>query len=140
MFTPWIKLYIVVVNIVMTSVILGAFYFVWGGDPANELKARTIAFSIMVFSELLRAYSCRSETQPVLKIGMFKNRFLNIAILSSVIMQLAIIVIPSLDFVFDTVWLTAQDWMLIIPLSFIVFLSVELSKIIAPRVSKKFRT
>ncbi len=139
-FTPWLKLYIVVVNVVMATLILGTFYFIWGGNPANELKARTIVFSVMVFSELLRAYSCRSETQPVFKIGMFKNRFLNIAILSSIIMQLVIIVVPSLDFVFDTVWLTVQDWMLIIPLSFVVFLAVELTKIIAPRISSRFRT
>ncbi|MDQ1280894.1 MAG: P-type Ca2+ transporter type [Thermoproteota archaeon] len=137
-FTPWIKLYIVVVNVAMTVVILGAFYLIWAGNPANELKARTVAFSIMVFSELLRAYTCRSESQPVFKVGMFKNRFLNVAILSSVLLQFAIILIPALDFVFDTVWLSFQDWMFIAPFCFVVFLSVELSKVIAPKVSKRF--
>jgi Ca2+-transporting ATPase len=138
-FTPYIKLYIVVVNVVMVAVVLGAFYVVWGGNPANELRARTVAFSIMVFSELLRAFTCRSENRSIFKVGMFKNKFLNVAVLCSVIMQLAVILIPALDFMFDTVWLSVQDWMLITPLCFAVFTSVEISKIIAPRVSKKFR-
>ena len=137
-FNPWIKLYIVVVNIVMATVILGAFYLVRAGYPANELKARTVAFSIMVFSELLRTYTCLSESQPVFKGGMFKNRFLNVAILSSVILQFAIIIVPALDFVFDTVRLSVQDWMLIAPLCFAVFVSGEMSKVVTPKVSKKF--
>ncbi len=138
-FTPHIKMYIAVVNAVMTIIILGAFYVTWGGDPGRVAKAQTVAFSIMVFSELLRAFTCRSERHTVFKVGMFKNRFLNIAILSSVLMQLAVIQIPALDILFNTVELGVQDWMLIVPLCFAVFAAVELSKVIAPKISKKFQ-
>ena len=48
----------------------------------TEEMARTHAFAVLVFAELLRSFGARSETKPVWRISLFTN--INLAIVVSV--------------------------------------------------------
>jgi Ca2+-transporting ATPase len=104
---------VILQTIAITSVTLIA-YFV--GKKESELAAETMAFVTLSSSELFRAYTARSERYPILKIGMFKNKFMNYAVLASLVLMLAVVYIPFLNPVFNTVPLTLQEWELIVPL------------------------
>jgi Ca2+-transporting ATPase len=54
-------------------------YVLKSGTPE---KARTCAFAVLVFAELLRSFGGRSETKPVWRISFFTN--INLAIVVSV--------------------------------------------------------
>ncbi|MFQ6075634.1 MAG: cation-translocating P-type ATPase [Candidatus Bathyarchaeia archaeon] len=141
-FTPAFKFYLGLTTVVITAVVLTPFYLIGsaaGWSEYGTMKAQTVAFAIMVFSELARAYTCRSERYPVLKVGMFRNRFLNWAIMSSILMQLAVIQIPALDVMFHTLELSLQEWAMIVPLALTTFVVLELSKVIAPKILKSLR-
>lgn len=141
-FTSSFKFYLGLTTVVITFAVLTPFYLIGSATGWSEygtMKAQTAAFAVMVFSELARAYTCRSERYPVIKVGMFRNRFLNWAILSSVLMQLAVIQVPALDVMFHTVELSLLDWAMIIPLALTTFVVLELSKVFAPKVLKSLR-
>ena len=47
--------------------------------PGQPELATTMAFVTLSFSELIRAFTARSERYPILKIGVFSNRNMNYA-------------------------------------------------------------
>ena len=82
----------------------------------------------MLFSELLRAYTSRSEYYPLLKIGVFSNRFMNLAVLSSLALLLAVVYVPFLGVVFNTTPLGWSQWEIVLPLILIPAIAAELTK------------
>ena len=56
--------------------------YLYGLRTATEEIARTQAFAVLVFAELLRAFGARSDTKPVWRIPLLSN--LNLAIVVSV--------------------------------------------------------
>ena len=53
-----------------------------------------MAFVTLSASELLRAFTARSERYPLLKIGVFSNRNMNWAVISSLVLLLGVVYIP----------------------------------------------
>lgn len=75
--------------------------------------ARTIAFTTLVTSQLLFAFSCRSEHRTAVEAGILGNRFLVGAVIISFAMQLAVIYWTPVTAVFRTVPLSFYDWILV---------------------------
>jgi Ca2+-transporting ATPase len=96
-------------------------------------SARTYAFATLIFSELLRAYTSRSETYSVFRLGLFSNKFMVGGTLISFLLLLTALYIPSLRSVFDTTFLSIYDWIIIVIFSLIPFAAAELSKIFLRR-------
>lgn len=101
--------------------------FLWllsRGDSIDH--ARTMAFTFSIIFEILLAFHSRS-TLPVWVIGMFKNRFLNLAALLPFALQ-ALLIFTPLREVFSLVALTAQDFVLLCTLAAVGFLFLEGAK------------
>ncbi len=123
---------IVVQTIAITAVTLGAYLLglnLWP-SPNGELNhtAATMAFITLSFSELLRAFTARSERYPLLKIGVFENKSMNYAVLISTALLLAVLYIPFLQPIFSTVPLSWEHWQYLLPLLFIPALAAEATK------------
>jgi len=114
-------------TVAITAVTLGAY---WIGLTYYPEMATTMAFVTLSFSELLRAFTARSERVPILKIGIFKNKVMNWAILSSLILLLAVIYLPFLQGIFDTAPLGWAQWEIILPLLLGPSIAAELTKVI----------
>ncbi|PKN84729.1 MAG: ATPase, partial [Chloroflexi bacterium HGW-Chloroflexi-8] len=116
---------VIVQTIAITAVTLIAF---GNGLRHNIIYAETMAFVTLASSELLRAYTARSERYPILKIGIFSNKWMNIAVLSSLSLLMLIIYTPFFNEVFNTVPLGWREWELILPLLIIPSLAAEFVK------------
>lgn len=79
--------------------------------------ARTMAFTVLVLSQLFHVFDCRSERLNVIEAGLFKNKYLVSAVMCSVVMQIAVIYHPFLSSVFSTVPLAAEDWLFVLLVS-----------------------
>ncbi len=101
----------------------------WIGLRNFPEMAQTMAFVTLSFSELLRAYTARSERYPVLKMGVFGNKYMNLAILSSLFLLLIVIYVPFLQVIFETVPLMLAQWQYILPLLIVPSIAAELFKI-----------
>ncbi|MGC9171559.1 cation-translocating P-type ATPase [Caldisericum sp.] len=96
----------------------------------NLDEARTIAYMVLVISELLRAYSGRSFEGYLFKIGVFSNMFMNFSFVFGIILLLATIYLPQLRFIFKNTLPTVLESLDILLLAFIPFVISEVSKII----------
>jgi Ca2+-transporting ATPase len=92
-----------------------------------------MAFATLSFSELLRAFTSRSDDHLLLKIGLFSNRAMFYAVASSIVLLLAVIYLPVLQPIFDTLPLTFDQWRIILPLLLIPALVAELTKVVIQR-------
>ncbi len=114
-------------TVAITAVTLGAYRI---GLTHYPEMASTMAFVTLSFSELVRAFTARSERVPILKIGLFKNKVMNWAIISSLVLLLGVVYVPFLQGIFDTVPLGWTQWEIILPLLLGPSIAAELTKII----------
>ncbi len=122
------KWQIAIQSIFMTVAVLSIFVFSLNNNPNLEV-AQTYAFTTLIFSELLRAYTSRSETLSVFRIGFFSNKFMVGGTLISFLLLLLVIYVPGLREIFDTVKLSFYDWDIIVLFGIIPFIAAEISKI-----------
>jgi Ca2+-transporting ATPase len=118
----------------ITSATLLAYFI---GLAHNEIYAQTMAFITLSVSELLRAYTARSEYYPLFKIGMFKNKFMNYAVGSSLILILLVLYVPFLNTIFKTVPLGFTEWEKILPLILLPSIAAEVTKAILRKINEK---
>ena len=85
----------------------------------------------MIAMELAVAITCRSLKYPVFKVGVFKNRFLWYAILSSFALQLVILYTPGLQALFDVHMPELIDWAIAALFAGAVFASIEIGKFVS---------
>jgi Ca2+-transporting ATPase len=92
--------------------------------------ARTVALTTMVFFQFFQALNCRSETLSVFKMNPLDNPFLFVSMIAAFFAHLAVLYVPSLQYVFRTVPLSAPQWGFIALLSTTILIVVELDKFI----------
>ncbi len=95
------------------------------GDVA---RARTVAFCVMVISQLFHSFSCRNIKLSLFKIGVFTNKKLLIATGISLAMQIAIVHIPYFEGIFKVTPLGTKDWFIVFGFSFLIFIIMEIVK------------
>jgi Ca2+-transporting ATPase len=83
--------------------------FEWALEARNLEEARNLAFSVLVFGELLRAFSARDAERPFWEIGMFTNLKLAGVVAISALVQLAIHHVPATQKLFQIGDLSAAD-------------------------------
>ncbi len=115
-------------TVFITAVTLGGFFIGLGQGGISE--ARSVAFTVLSFSELLRAYTSRSELHSVFRIGVFSNRYMQYAVLASVALLLLVIYVPFFNPIFETMPLTLRDWAEIVPLMLVPSAAAEVTKLI----------
>jgi Ca2+-transporting ATPase len=122
------KIGIIVQTVAIASVTLGAYLLGRQIYPGEETLAATMAFVTLSFSELFRAFTSRSERFPVLRIGLFTNKWMFIAVFSSLVLLLLVLYVPILQPIFDTVPLAWEQWRIILPLLLVPALVAEITK------------
>ncbi len=127
---------IAVQTVAITIAVLTAFQL---GLPGGETHGRTMAFATLSISELLRAYTSRSERYSVFSIGVFSNKWMQWAVLLSLVILMAIIYVPFLDPIFETTFLTAADWLEMLPLILLPSAAAEVNKWVLRRTSRQRR-
>lgn len=119
---------VAIAAVTLTAYLLGLRLY-----PGDLGVARTMAFATLSFSELLRAFTSRSEYYPLLKVGPFSNKYMFYAVASSLALLLIVIYVPFLGPIFDTVPLTLAQWELVLPLLLIPAAVAEVTKLIVGR-------
>ncbi|MFN2245031.1 MAG: cation-translocating P-type ATPase [Anaerolineae bacterium] len=125
---------IAVQTVAISVAVLAAFAV---GMETGEAHARTMAFATLSISELLRAYTSRSERYSLLAIGIFTNKWMQWAVLSSLAVLMVIIYLPLLEPIFGTTLLTVQDWLVMLPLILVPSVAAELNKWVLRKLSER---
>ncbi|MFH0789723.1 MAG: HAD-IC family P-type ATPase [Pseudomonadota bacterium] len=109
---------------------IGVLYEFWLAlDQGLSLeKARTIAMTTMVFFQFFQAWNSRSEYQSIFRISIVSNPFLFYGMIAAVLSQLAVVYVPSLQWIFRTEPITGREWLVVLLISMTVVVVVELDK------------
>ena len=127
------RLRIGIQTIAIAAVTLSAYLMGIALYPGIPEEAKTMAFVTLSFSELLRAFTARSENYPLMKIGLFSNRVMFYAVASSLVLLLAVIYVPFLQPIFNTVSLGWAEWKIMLPLLLVPAVVAELTKWVTSR-------
>jgi Ca2+-transporting ATPase len=92
--------------------------------------AHTMGFTTLVFFSLFTLFTARSDTRSAFS-GMFANKWLWIAVLLSVSLQICVIYAPVLQRAFSTTNLAFADWLRCAVVASSVLWLRELSKLVA---------
>ncbi|WP_151734765.1 calcium-translocating P-type ATPase, SERCA-type [Paenibacillus tengchongensis] len=95
---------------------LAAFWLTLRVDPGNPqrlIQAQSVAFATLVMAQLIHVFDCRSS-RSIFHRNPFQNKPLVLAVLSSVVLMLAVMYLPVLQPVFKTVPLGFRDWCLVL--------------------------
>jgi Ca2+-transporting ATPase len=125
---------IAIAGSVLAAFLIGLNRFV-GLSPEETLAhAQTMAFVTLSASELFRAYTARSERYPVFRLGLFTNKWMQWAVLSSLLVLLATVYVPGLNStIFGNVPLDLADWLVVSPLMLVPAVVAEINKAIVLR-------
>ena len=126
----------VVQAVALTVATLGAFVLGLRLYPNSLMAAQTIAFVTLILSELWRAYTSRSERYPLLRLGVFSNRYMLWATLSSFVLMLAVVYVPLFEPIFSTTNLPLRDWLYILPLTLVPSVAAEVTKWVYSRLGR----
>jgi len=120
---------------VLVAYWVGLVYFGAANHTDPLITAETMAFATLIMSELFRAYTSRSERYPLLKLGVFTNKFMQYAVGLSVFLLLIVIYIPvpGIREIFNTTPLNFQEWLVMTPLILLPAVVAEIQKAIVFR-------
>ncbi|MEK7275425.1 MAG: HAD-IC family P-type ATPase, partial [Candidatus Desantisbacteria bacterium] len=119
----------VIEGIFMGICTLTAYMMYPHSTPEELMKARTIAFTVLVFCQKIHLFNCRSMTISTFKIGLFTNWWLISSVLFILFTQVAIVHIPCLQLIFKTAPLSLYDWGIVMGLSLLPLVGMEMYKI-----------
>jgi P-type Ca2+ transporter type 2C len=98
--------------------------------PEGLEKARTGAFLIISMTQVFNVFNMRSLKESVFSIGFFSNKWINLAVIVAVVLQLAVIEIPFFTDLFGFEVFPLIDFLIISALSTSVIWAAELYKFI----------
>lgn len=127
-------------SIVVGLVISAGVIFVFRAALVDGISieyARAMAMTTMVLFQFFQAWNSRSETQTVFRMSPFSNPFLFYSMVAAFLAQVAVIYVPSLQWVFRTVPLSAGDWVRATIVAASVVIVVEIDKVIRRRLRRK---
>ena len=103
-------------------------------DPTlADATANTMAFATLTFCQLFHAYDVRSEKQSIAHIGLLTNPAMNKAFLVGMALQLAVLLAPPLQAVFQVCSLSAAEWLVVLGLSLTPLVVCEIEKAVRRR-------
>jgi Ca2+-transporting ATPase len=108
----------------------------WKGVDVQT--AETMAFVTLSLCELFRAYTVRSERVSIFKLGVFSNKWMQYAVAVSILALMLVINVPFLQPVFNTHFLSLNEWIIVIGLALIPAISEEITKYFLRQKDKKY--
>ncbi len=125
-----ISRFLVIAALLSFIATMGMFLLFYQADLE---KARTIALTTAVFSEMFVILSCRSEEKNIWKVGLFSNKFLFVSIIIAVVLQLIAIYTP-LAGIFGLKAISLGELSLTIAASSLIFIFFETTKFFKIRI------
>jgi len=99
----------------------------WGVEGEQQ---HTMAFTALALAQMANCFAVRSERDLIIRVGVFRNMHLVGAVLLTVLSQFAVVYVPALQKVFETVPLSARNLGLCFGAAAAVFVLIELEKLV----------
>lgn len=101
-----------------------------GTEMSGHTAGQTMAFCVLAFSQMLRAFNQRSNTEPIWIRAEGINPWLIVTFFASLALMLCILLIPFMQHVFSLTLMSSAQWMIVAGLSVMSVVQVEIVKMI----------
>ena len=129
-----LKGWIAGIAVLLSLAMMGLFaYSLMSGSLA---EARSLVFASIILFELTFVFSCRSQSQTILRLGLTSNKYLVAAVLSQLMLLLLIMYTPSIASLFEVSPIAFGDWSTVIAAGISGFIFAETTKAIAGRLRR----
>ncbi|TQR46408.1 cation-translocating P-type ATPase [Paenibacillus popilliae] len=108
------------------AVLVTYFWSLLDGAPIE--KAQSMAFSAWMIGHLVLALMMRSEREPLIKLGLFSNRFIMLWVTSAVVFLILAIYLPSLNVLLHLTPLDMREWIIVLICAILAPLWIEIGK------------
>ncbi|MCL6509266.1 MAG: cation-translocating P-type ATPase [Anaerolineae bacterium] len=131
----WIGLFMVGAVMALGTLLVFDYALAGGLIPGtgNLTYARTMAFTTLVLFQLFNVFNARSDRESLMR-GLFRNPWLWLAVMASLVLQAAAVYLPFLQRAFNTAPLALADWFVCIAVASSVVWVRELFKFVVRRV------
>ncbi len=131
LFGSGLGLGILLVGILMSVTCLGVFFALISDSMrgVSLTKARTMTFFVLSVSQLFYVCGIRSFTDSFIRLGLWSNYRLTLAVIFGILLQLCTLYVPFLQKFFHTVPLSITELFFAIGISTIPFFAVEAWKV-----------
>jgi len=131
-------------NVILGGILIGAltilaFWFGFhehGYSPFDKSVpediveySRTMAFMVLVISQLFYSLALRSSKKSIFTIGVFSNKYLSASIILGILLQLIVIGVPSMQRAFNLQMLDMKGWIFAVLLGLIPLILSEFVKL-----------
>lgn len=107
------------------------FRYYWLGDNADSMPHLwTIVLTILAAFQWFNAWNCRSSSRSLLQINLFSNKFLLLATITAVLLQLLAIYTPGMQALLRTAALSWSDWAIILTVAPLIIVVEEIRKLV----------
>ncbi len=113
-------------GLMVTAITLTAFII--GKNQGGEALGQTMAFASLIMAKLVHAGNLHSNTESRFKFNILDNKPLIFALLMSLVLTLAVLLISPLMTAFEFVSMNLNQWGIIVLLALVPLVVVELFK------------
>jgi Ca2+-transporting ATPase len=125
------KLQILWQGVVMTGACLVLYYVIAPMMPGmTPYVDRTMLFTALVLTQLLHAFSFRSETKSVWSFSSLANRWLVAGLLGSMALQCVVIYLPAAQSIFRTASLSPIHWLGVVASAVVAIAILDATKLV----------
>ena len=100
-----------------------------GAGMGGHAAGQTMAFCVLAFSQMLRAFNQRSNTEPIWVRAEGVNPWLIVSFAASALLMAGILGLPALRETFQLTVLTGSQWLIAVGLALLSIVQVELFKL-----------
>ena len=100
-----------------------------GAGMGGHAAGQTMAFCVLAFSQMLRAFNQRSNTEPIWVRAEGVNPWLIVSFAASALLMAGILGLPALRETFHLTVLTGSQWLIAVGLALLSIVQVELFKL-----------
>ncbi|HIW31563.1 MAG TPA: calcium-translocating P-type ATPase, SERCA-type [Candidatus Paenibacillus intestinavium] len=105
-------------------------------QEGDLVKAQTVAFATLVIAQLIHVFDCRSS-RSIFHRNMLQNKYLLLAVFSSLVLMLGVMYITPLQPIFNTVAIGLREWSLVVVAAAVPSVFFGIGSVLSSNKSKK---
>ncbi|MGI6214063.1 MAG: calcium-translocating P-type ATPase, PMCA-type [Christensenellales bacterium] len=128
---------IVVQGVFQTILVLAAFLignYLLAAGIADHTIPMTMAFVTLCLIQLFHSFNMRSARQSLFSSNPFENSYINKAFLTGILLLFAVVMVPFLNSIFNTVMLNLTQWLICLGCAVLIIPLVEAQKAVMRKI------
>ena len=128
--TSWMRMLILIVSVTGGILALSLFIYFYKTSGGNLALSQSVAFATLGVNSLVYVFSIRTLKEPFWRQNPFANKWLNVAVVGGLGLQLTPFIFGGVREFFGLVALSLTHWLYVFTAAFAMFILIEAAKVV----------